>query len=217
MRLNKFIAHASGLSRRKADDLIGQGKIRVNEHVAHIGAQVDPDDVVTLDGEIITSPENDITILLHKPKGYVCSRRGQGSKTIYELLPEEYTHLKPVGRLDKDSSGLLLLTSDGQMHHELTHPSFTKEKLYEVTLDKELTESDRTKIQEGVALEDGVSSLQLSGKGKQWHVSMHQGRNRQIRRTFASLGYSVKKLHRTQFGPHKLGTITSGKFEKINI
>lgn len=211
MRINKFVAQATGLSRRAVDAAIEAGKVDVNGMVAYPGQQVGADDTVTLDKRPITPGVKTITLILNKPVGYVVSRDGQGSQTIYELLPTEYHILKPIGRLDKDSSGLLLLTNNGQLAHEMTHPSFQKEKVYEVELDKPLTSSDQTAIESGVELEDGVSRLGLGRRGAAWTVTMSEGRNRQIRRTFAARGYRVVKLHRTQFGPYVLGELAPGK------
>jgi 23S rRNA pseudouridine2605 synthase len=123
MRLNKFIAQSTGLSRRAADAAIAQGRVSVNGREAALGKEVGESDTVVLDNSAITPAVNTVTIMLNKPVGYVCSRNGQGSKTVYDLLPPEYQQLKPVGRLDKDSSGLLLMTNDGDLAYELTHPS----------------------------------------------------------------------------------------------
>ena len=186
------------------------------------GALVHPDDAVTLDGKALSLPEETMTIMLNKPAGYVVSRDGQGSKTIYDLLPPELHNLKPIGRLDKDSSGLLLLTNDGNLAHQLTHPSFQKVKIYEVELDKPLEPLHRQMISDhGIALEDGVSKLQLErleeGQDKKWRVTMHEGRNRQIRRTFAALGYTVTKLHRTHFGTYSLNHLSPGTYKALHI
>src|SRR5581483_8687429 len=132
MRLNRFVALATGTSRRHADVLIEQQRLRINDHLGQTGETVAANDTVTLDGQPLTLPAT-MTIMLNKPVGYVCSRQGQGSQTIYTLLPPELHHLKPVGRLDKDSSGLLLLTNDGQLANQLTHPSYRKEKVYEIS------------------------------------------------------------------------------------
>lgn len=161
-----------------------------------------------------------MTIMLNKPSGYVSSREGQGSRTVYDLLPAELHTLKTVGRLDKDSSGLLLLTSDGTLAHELTHPSFQKVKAYEVTLDKPLQPLHRQMISDhGITLEDGVSKLELErlhdGDECKWIVRMHEGRNRQIRRTFESLGYNLPRLHRTHFGKYMLGGLKLGSYTQI--
>ena len=221
MRINKYVAFATGLSRRAADKVLEQQRVRINGEIVMPGALVSPADAVTLDGDVLSFPEQ-TTIILNKPAGYVVSRDGQGSKTIYDLLPPELHHLKPVGRLDKESSGLLLLTNDGQLAHELTHPSFQKVKIYEVELDKPLAPLHRQMISDhGIELEDGNSKLQLErlmeGNNQSWQVIMHEGRNRQIRRTFAALGYDVKKLHRTHFGMYSLGSLGSDTYKKIHV
>ncbi len=213
MRLNKFIAFATGISRRDADRAILEGRVTVNGSTAIIGHVVDEADSVQLDGkELVTTAVT--TLSFNKPVGFVCSRDGQGSPTIYELLPPEYHHLKPVGRLDKDSSGLLLLTNDGSYAHTLTHPSFEKQKIYEVTLNKGLSPRDKTAITNGIPLHDGISKLQfLSSRGTVHKVVLHEGRNRQIRRTFEERGYTVKKLHRIQFGNYELHNLAPGGWQ----
>jgi 23S rRNA pseudouridine2605 synthase len=212
MRINKFVAQATGLSRRAADAAIAKGRVKVNGTVPVEGQQVSASDVVTLDDRSITPVVKTLTLILNKPVGYVVSRDGQGSPTIYDLLPAKYYGLKPVGRLDKDSSGLLVLTNDGQLAHELTHPSFQKEKVYQVELDKELQRADREAVEKGVKLEDGISALKLRGEGRKWTITMSEGRNRQVRRTFSAKGYTVTKLHRTQFGPYTLNTLPLEKY-----
>ena len=217
MRINKYVALATGISRRAADTAIEQGRVSVNSQPAKAGQNVENNDTVTLDGSIISIGAT-TTIVLNKPAGYICSRAGQGGKTIYDLLPLELHHLKPVGRLDKDSSGLLLLTNDGQLTYELTHPSRQKQKIYEITLDRPLQPLHRQMISDhGVQLDDGPSKFELARQQDSddmtWIVTMHEGRNRQIRRTFAALGYTVIRLHRTSFGPYALGTaLPTGKF-----
>ena len=211
MRSNKFIALASGLSRRAADAALADGRVTINGVRATVGATVNDGDTVLLDGQPLFAPQTS-TIMLNKPVGYVVSREGQGSHTIYDLLPVELHNLKPVGRLDKDSSGLLLLTNDGELANQLTHPSYQKHKLYEVTLDKPLQPLHRQMIGErGLNLDDGVSLLGLDrqhdGNDLEWFVDMHEGRNRQIRRTFEALGYSVTRLHRIQFGNYHLNDL----------
>jgi 23S rRNA pseudouridine2605 synthase len=208
MRINKYVAQASGLSRRAADVALEQGRVRIGGQPAQPGQQVPDGAAVTLDGTPLHLRAQTQTIMLNKPVGYVVSRDGQGSKTIYDLLPPELHHLKPVGRLDKDSSGLLLLTDDGQLAHELTHPRHQKTKVYEVTLNKPLTPEHQQQIsQQGIQLEDGPSQLQLQPldkQGKAWQITMSEGRNRQIRRTFKALGYEVQQLNRTHFGTYAL-------------
>lgn len=221
MRLNKYIAQSTGLSRRAADDAILRNRVLVNGKPPVIGQQITDTDTVTLDNRAITPPVNTMTIMLNKPVGYVCSRDGQGSQTIYELLPENLHILKPVGRLDKDSSGLILLTSDGALVQELTHPSYRKTKVYHVRLDKPLAPLHRQMISDhGISLEDGISKLELTrmreGDDKSWEIRMHEGRNRQIRRTFESLGYSVMKLHRISLGEYHLSDVKPGDYREIN-
>ena len=217
MRLNKFVALSLGVSRRKADELIEQGQILVNGDRAVLGRQISQSDTVLYNSrELHIQPKK--LILLHKPVGYLCSRASQGgAPTIYELLPKGLHHLKPVGRLDKDSSGLILLTNDGDFAHQMTHPSFYKIKRYLVTLDRPLQPLHRQMINDfGVQLSDGLSRLTLErqhdGDDRRWIVQMSEGRNRQIRRTFAALGYTVTKLHRTDFGNYSLGSIKRGEF-----
>lgn len=221
MRINKYVAQATGLSRRAADAAIAEGRVLVNGQKPGPGDDITDTDRVTLDNRAITPEGKTLTVMLNKPAGFVVSRNGQGSQTIYDILPAEYHHLKPIGRLDKNSSGLLLLTNDGQLAHELTHPSRQKIKRYEVTLDKSLMPLHRQIIADhGIELEDGNSKLQLErqneGSETDWIVTMHEGRNRQIRRTFAALGYDITRLHRTHFGPYALGVLPSGQLEEIN-
>jgi len=222
LRLNKYLALCLGVSRRQADDLISSGQVQINSQPAKLGAQVNTGDTVTYKDSVVI-PKKTITIAMHKPAGYVCSRKQQGkSPTIYQLLPQELHHLKPVGRLDKDSSGLILLTNDGDFAHQMTHPSFKKQKRYLVTLDLPLKPLHQQIISDrGVDLPDGPSKLtltrQVEGDNKRWIVEMSEGRNRQIRRTFDALGYTVAKLHRTNFGNYSLGDISRGKYQVLDI
>lgn len=221
MRINKYIALATGMSRRSADIAISNGAVVVNGTPAQPGQDISITDSVTLDGKEIHLPEVFTTILLNKPTGYVCSREGQGSKTVYDLLPKELNHLKTVGRLDKDSSGLLLLTNDGALANMLTHPTHAKTKVYEVTLNAPLTKLDWSSVHEqGLMLPDGISRLFLERlkpfDDMHWQVTMHEGRNRQIRRTFRAIGYSVVSLHRIQFGPYTLANIAEGDYSPIS-
>ncbi len=220
LRLNKYIATNLGVSRREADNLISAGKVLVNNIPAEIGARISEKDIVIVDGKKIV-PEKLIYLALNKPAGYVCSRKRQGdTPTMYELLPEKYQALKSVGRLDKDSSGLILLTNDGDFAFRMTHPSFTKIKIYEAQLDRALEPLHQQMIADfGVQLPDGRSQLgleKLNDKRTNWRVTMSEGRNRQIRRTFDALGYKVTALHRTNFGNYKLAGLESGKFEEVS-
>ncbi len=220
IRVNKFVALSNTtMSRRAADRAIEMGRIKINGELAAPGSLVKEEDKVTIDDRLLTPPEKLVTVIFNKPLGYVCSKRGQGNQTIYDLLPESLRSLNPVGRLDKESSGLLLLTNDGDLAQKLTHPSNQKSKVYEIKLDKPLTDKDVIKVSTtGVLLGDGKSKLRLDKLGNsplEWKVSMHEGRNRQIRRTFQAIDYKVTRIHRTQFGPYKLGPLDSGKFEYL--
>lgn len=214
MRLNKFIAQGTGISRRAADSAINSGRVQVNGQKPSLGQDISSTDSVTLDGRAITPDVKSLTIMLHKPAGYVCSREGQGSQTIYDLLPKGLHHLKPVGRLDKNSSGLLLLTNDGNLANKLTHPRYQKTKVYEIKLDRELAPADLEKVtKQGIELGDGPSKFQmepLKNQNIEWKVTMHEGRNRQIRRTFDVLGYEVARLHRIELGPYQLDGLPEG-------
>jgi pseudouridine synthase len=215
MRINKFLAYASTLSRRAADTAIIEGRVMVNGCLPLIGQSVNEGDLVTLDNKILEAPDKPQTIMLNKPVGYVTSRAGQGSKTVYDLLPKELHQLIPIGRLDKDSSGLLLLTNDGDKANLLTHPSFGKQKIYQVKLNKPLAPADKSEIEYGIRVEDYTSRLKLSPEiDNVWQVTMIEGKNRQIRKTFARLGYEVIALHRINFGEYHLGNLKSGEFKK---
>jgi 23S rRNA pseudouridine2605 synthase len=215
MRLNKYIAFHTGSSRRYVDQLIKDSKVQVNDHPASLGQDVDEYDKIIVNGLQISTKTKTVIIIMNKPVGYICSRNGQGSKTIYDLLPPELHNLKPVGRLDKDSSGLLLLTNNGDLANKLTHPSHQKTKIYKIELDQPLSTEDKIKIEGGIKLEDGLSKLNLKGAQEKWEVTMYEGRNRQIRRTFAALGYKVTKLHRTHFAQYKINDLQIGKWKNI--
>lgn len=222
-RLNKYLALQLGISRREADELIEKEQVTINDSVAPLGARIRQGDRVKVQGREITSGRKFTYILLNKPTGYICSRRRQGdTPTIYELLPPEMHSLKPVGRLDKDSSGLILLTNDGDFAYQMTHPKFYKMKIYNIRLNQDLAPLHQQMINDfGIQLEDGPSKLTLERLSdtnrKEWRVTMSEGRNRQIRRTFSALGYEVKKLHRIQFGKFQLAPdFTSGTYREVN-
>lgn len=222
VRLNKFLAERLGLSRRQADDAIAAEMVLVNDEVARTGQKVDKNDKVCYNGRMVPVEIGYIYLGLNKPEGYVCSRRRQGDfPTIYELLPKKYQDLKTVGRLDRDSSGLILLTNDGDFAFKMTHPSFRKTKIYEVELDRALAPLHQQEIADfGIEISDGVSKLgleRMDGERKKWRVMMSEGRNRQIRRTFGALGYTVKKLHRVQFGKYQLEGLKPGEFVEVGL
>lgn len=223
IRLNKFLAEKVGLSRREADNLIADGKVLVNQQPAVLGARISETDEIICDGKIISTKKPEyIYLMLNKPVGYVSSRKAQDEvPTLYELLPEKYQKLKTVGRLDKNSSGLILLTNDGDFAFKHTHPKFYKLKTYLVELDQTLAPLHQQEISDfGIHLEDGLSKLFLTKLDEdrlKWQVEMSEGRNRQIRRTFAALGYKVVKLHRIEFGHYQLGDLKTGEFKLVEL
>ncbi len=220
-RLNKFIAQSTHVSRRAADEIINAGRVKINDQLATAGHMVTSSDIVTVDGTTVVplSTSRPSTIIFNKPTGYVCSRNGQGNPTIYELLPPALQHLNSAGRLDKDSSGLLLLSDDGDLLNKLTHPRYQKVKSYEITLDKPLQPLHQQMINDyGITLPDGISKLQIEKRNESSHqllITMREGRNRQIRRTFQALGYDVVTLHRTMFGGYWLEDLAPGQFKTI--
>lgn len=206
------------MSRRQADALVDKGVVTVDGKPARLGQNIDEHlSVVKINGEPTSKPKPFSYVLLNKPTGFVCSQKQQDDKpTIYSLLPKHLGHLQVCGRLDADSSGLVMLTNDGDLALKLTHPKFKKQKKYEVTLNKTLANVDRDHIERGVKLEDGLSKLELSGSGQKWLATMAEGRNRQIRRTFNQLGYETVKLHRTQLGPYRLAELAPKEYYSID-
>ena len=216
MRINKYIAKNTSYSRRQADKLIAEARVTINDSVAELGSIVSVQDTVFIDNnKIEESAAKSKTLLLHKPVGYVCSKDGQGSPTVYDLLPANFYGLNIAGRLDKDSSGLVVLTSDGELLHNLTHPSSNKEKIYEVETDRVLTKEELFRLKTGVDIGDVTPSRFkdiLSIGDKKYQVILVEGRNRQIRRTLHSIHATVRSLHRTQIGAMKINTLRVKKF-----
>ena len=217
MRINQYVAAASGMSRRAADSAISAGRVSIDGRIAALGDSALEGAQVRLDDKPIVPAATHTYIMLHKPAGYVSSRVRQGDDpTLYELMPPAHRRLRTVGRLDRDSSGLILLSDDGEFIHRLTHPSFSKDKVYELTLARALSDSDRERLGRGVKLTDGLSRVRvLAAAGPGVTVSLAEGRNRQLRRTFGALGYTIERLHRTQVGPYRLGELASGQWQAV--
>ncbi|MCA9346355.1 rRNA pseudouridine synthase [Candidatus Saccharibacteria bacterium] len=219
MRINRFIAQNTNLSRRKADELIESGKVVVNRVRANLGTLVSDGDIVVVDGKRVNAVKRDfVTVILHKPVGYVCSKDGQGSPTVYDLLPKAMRSLNIAGRLDKDSSGLVVFTDDGLLLQELTHPSHDKEKVYIVSISKTLADGDIAKFAQGVNIGDSrVSKLEVlpTKDSKSFEVRIHEGRNRQIRRSFEALGYQVVSLHRIQLGHFSIDNLSPKQYKIV--
>ncbi|RLJ32525.1 23S rRNA pseudouridine2605 synthase [Chryseobacterium sp. 7] len=206
IRLNKYIANSGICSRREADELITQGLVEVNgKVVTEMGYQVQKTDRVVFDGQNIT-PEKPVYVLLNKPKGYISTTKDdKARKTVMDLVANASPYrLFPVGRLDRSTTGVILLTNDGHMTKKLTHPSFDAKKIYHVTLDKKLTGEDLRLIAEGIRLDEGVAVVDqisyIEGKPKnEIGIEIHIGWNRVIRRIFQRLGYEVESLDRVMF------------------
>jgi 23S rRNA pseudouridine2605 synthase len=203
-RLQKVLARAGIGSRRVAEELIEAGRVQVNGEVAVLGRRVDPEgDVVAVDGTPIGTAQGLAYRLLNKPRGVVATADDpQGRPTVVHLVPAE-PRVVPVGRLDVDTEGLLLLTNDGQLHHRLTHPSFGVEKEYLVEVEGVLTPGALQRLRYGVELDDGPTApaKASSPTPNVLKLTLHEGRNRQVRRMCEAVGHPVRRLVRTRIGP----------------
>ena len=222
MRLNRFLAQSGLCSRREADDFITAGVVSVNgKIVTELGTKVLPTDEVRFNDEPVQG-EKKVYLVLNKPKGYVTSLDDpHAGKTVMELVSGACTErIYPVGRLDKNSLGLLLFTNDGDLTKQLTHPSYKKKKIYQVTLDKPLARADMDRIAEGITLEDGeifADEISYVKENKQEiGIEIHSGRNRIVRRIFESLGYHVTKLDRVYFAGLTKKNLGRGKWRYLN-
>lgn len=220
MRLNQFLARAGLGSRRACEDLVRAGAVEIGgKIVRQLATQVGPSDVVKVHGKPVR-PAGAVTAVLHKPKGYLCSTVPEhGERTIFELLPKEWPRVFYVGRLDKDSEGLLVVTNDGELSQKLAHPSTKVPKIYEVVLDREFDfVRDAERLRRGVMLREG------RGRFDEIHrigpstvkVVLTQGIKRQIRLMFHFAGYKVRRLVRTQIGGLSLGKLPAGKWRLLD-
>ncbi len=219
-RLQKILARHGLASRRKSEELILSGQIKVNGKLAKLGDKADETrDEITINNQKISDNKNFVYYLLNKPRGYICSfKRRKGEKLAVDLVPRN-PRVWTVGRLDKDSNGLLILTNDGRLTEELTHPKFEHEKEYEVIVDGILKPDFLKKMKKGIFLEEGLASAdrirQLS-KNK-FSLTLHQGWKRQIRRMCNILGHEVVELKRVRIGKWILGNLKEGEWKKILI
>ncbi|HRN77616.1 MAG TPA: pseudouridine synthase [Candidatus Dependentiae bacterium] len=205
--LNKYIAQAGLCSRRKAIDLIKAGRVTINNRVVkEPGYRVLPSDRVAVEGQILARERSNVYILLNKPKDYVTTLSDErGRKTVIDLLKPEVTErVYPVGRLDRNTTGVLLLTNDGDLANQLAHPKYQVQKIYKVTVDFVVKPSDIQKLKQGIQLEDGqvvVDEAQYVPRERKnnVYVALHSGKYRVVRRLFEALGYEVDKLDRVQF------------------
>jgi 23S rRNA pseudouridine2605 synthase len=204
VRLNRYLALAGLSSRRGAEEYIRRARVTVNGELStDLATQVAPTDQVRVDGKVVRTQEF-IYVLLNKPADFLTTRSDERSrKTIYDLLPRDVPNLAHVGRLDKESEGLLLLTNDGDLAFRITHPKFKLEKEYLVTLDREFAPEDSAKTKKGIYLAEGRARFDSIVKvnPRQVRVVLTQGLKRQVRRVFAALDYKVKRLQRVRIGP----------------
>ncbi len=214
-RLQKFLAAAGVASRRRAEVMIRQRRVTVNGVVAELGQRVSPDDDVRVNG-VRVGPQAPRYVMLNKPTGVVTTASDpEGRPTVVELVPSE-VRLYPVGRLDFDTSGLLLLTNDGDLAHRLMHPSFGVTKRYQAMVSGQVSPATVRALSEGIDLEDGPTApaaaklVQASAQRSLVELTIHEGRNRQVRRMFDAVGHPVLQLARTAYGPLTLGALASG-------
>jgi 23S rRNA pseudouridine2605 synthase len=206
MRVNRYVSLSGLCSRRTADELISAGRITINEQVADVlGTKVNADDVVRYDGEVLTLRRY-VYVLLNKPKDYITTMDDpENRRTVMELVEDATSErIVPAGRLDRNTTGLLLLTNDGDLIQKLTHPSSEIAKIYAVELDKPLSQKDFSQILEGIPLDDGLARVDALAwpeprDKKLVGLSLHSGKNRIVRRIFEHLGYDVQRLDRVSY------------------
>lgn len=224
IRLQKHLSECGIASRRKAEELIEQGKVKINGHIASLGAKVDPKrDKVTVRGKAVVPVNEKIYIMLNKPRGYITTMRDElGRKNVSELTADAGARLFPVGRLDRDSEGLLIMTNDGDFANKLTHPSSHVNKTYRVTVRGNADEEQILKMKEGILL-DGKKTLPCDCFVAERKADrtvlifiIHEGRNRQIRRMCEAVGLEVMRLKRTEIAGVKLGMLPQGKWRPLN-
>ncbi|QYJ14677.1 Ribosomal large subunit pseudouridine synthase B [Rubrobacter xylanophilus DSM 9941] len=224
MRLQAFLARSGAApSRRKAEEMIRAGRVRVNGRVASLGAKVDPSsEAVFLDGRRVRPPSGYAYYALHKPRGYLTTMRDDfGRRTVASLMPP-VPGLVPVGRLDRQTSGLLLLTNDGRLAHRITHPSSQIEKEYELTVRGSPPEETLRRLAAGPTLEDGpmlppvLSSLRRGPRSTTFHLTIHEGRKRIIRRACIAVGLELLSLRRLRVGPVLLGDLPPGRYRPLS-
>ncbi len=221
-RLNKYIAQSGLCSRRDADELITSGQVQVNgKTVTELGFKVSDKDKVFVNKTLIR-PKKHEYYRFYKPPGYITTSDDEkGRKTIYDIIPKELHGLKPVGRLDKDSSGLIIMTNDGDLINELTHPSVKVAKIYIVSVDGRINAEHIRQMESGIEIEPGktgyadVTVLESSQNSTMMQVVLYQGLNRQIRKMFEHLGFKVKSLKRVQHATITIGNLKRGEIKPI--
>lgn len=224
MRLQKFLAEAGIDSRRKCEELIAKGLVLVNGLPAEIGCVVDPErDAVTYQGKPVTLAQERVVLALNKPQCVVSTMHDpQGRTTVADYFKDFPQRLYPVGRLDYDSEGLIIMTNDGALAYRMTHPKFTVEKTYLVHCDGILTDEQRTALERGIPLADGMTApariqnvRKLKHGNTAFEITIHEGRNRQVRRMLAAVEHNTLLLRRVAIGPIKLGALGQGKWRSL--
>ena len=228
-KIHAYLAHCGVASRRRAEELVSQGKVTINGKKAIIGQRINPEnDIVAVDGKPLRNTVKSMYFLLHKPAGYVSTTNDElGRPTVLSLLPKallkQVGRLYPVGRLDIDSEGLLLLTNDGALAQKLTHPSFEVTKTYHVQLDRQPSGKALSHLHRGVKLKDGLAMVDSIDPLHENHpidqvwfsLTVHEGRNRLIRRLWERLGYDVKRLIRVSFGEFSLDQLRGKRWIQV--
>lgn len=223
IRLQKYLSMCAVASRRKAEELIAQGKVKVNGKVAQIGDKISPKhDTVTVSGRKIVGSRKHYYIMLHKPRGYITTMDDEmGRKCVAELVRDVGARVYPVGRLDKDSEGLLLMTNDGEFANHMTHPSKHIPKTYRVTVRPDVTEDMLTAFATGMEIDGRITApadahiIEKQDNRVVMEIVLYEGRNRQIRKMCESLGLELARLKRTSMGSLKLGMLPPGKWREL--
>lgn len=220
MRLAKFLAHAGVASRRGAEEIVRAGRVTVaGETVTDPARDVDDSSGVAVDGEPLKGAEDRVVYLLHKPRGVVSTAKDtHDRKTVLDLVDARDRRLYPVGRLDTDTTGLILITNDGDLAHRLTHPSYEVPRTYKAAVrPRPVSEKALRQLRDGVRLEDGLTSPAQVRQIEPGviELTLHEGRNRQVRRMVEAVGHKVSALERTRFGPLRIGTLREGAVRRL--
>ncbi len=223
IRLQKYLAECGVASRRKSEELIAAGKVKVNGVTALIGDKVNPKhDKVTVSGKKVVSVKKNVYIMLNKPRGFITTMNDEHDrKCVAELVKDINTRVYPVGRLDRESEGLLIMTNDGEFTNALTHPSKHVSKTYRVTIRPTITKEQATEFRNGIEIDDRMTApadlrvLETQENRTVVEVTIYEGRNRQIRKMFEALGIEVARLKRTKVGNLKLGMLKQGSYRHL--
>lgn len=223
MRINKYLAAAGVASRRECDKMVSDGKVKINGRVAELGTEVGGEDEVFVNGNKVTIKKNEY-YLLNKPKGYICSvSDDKGRKTVMDLMPQGAGRIYPVGRLDYDSEGLLIMTTDGELAQKLTHPSNEVPKTYLVKVEGTVTETALNPIRSGIEIDGYVTKkckahiVETNKAYTKIHITITEGKNREIRKMFATIGKEVMLLKRIKIGEISLRGLDRGSYRKLTV